>query len=288
MSFTYDASGTPLTVTYNNTVYYYVTNIQGDVIAILNSSGSPVVTYTYDAWGKVLSTSGSMASTLGSHNPLRYRSYVYDQESGLYYLQSRYYDPNIGRFINADTFAATGQGLLGNNTFVYCGNLPTMRSDPIGTEYVVNESDIVAVICAVGVFSLVPEYGLWKKTQESLSRFVANTKADVKRFSRTLVNMAKERWDDSQPCVHHVVPQGCSCESASEARGYLDSYVQHPYNLVIIDYKTHRSIHSNGHEYCDLVNNTIKAHGVDRGMAIIKVSILIDTTVNGGYFYGWF
>ena len=133
LNFAYDASGTPLTVTYNNTVYYYVTNIQGDVIAILNSSGSPVVTYTYDAWGKVLSTSGSMASTLGSHNPLRYRSYVYDQESGLYYLQSRYYDPNIGRFINADALITTGQGLLGNNMFAYCNNNPVLYSDRYGT-----------------------------------------------------------------------------------------------------------------------------------------------------------
>ena len=108
LNFAYDASGTPLTVTYNNTAYYYVTNIQGDVIAILNSSGSPVVTYTYDAWGKILSTSGSMASTLGSHNPLRYRSYVYDQETGLYYLQSRYYNPIMGRFINSDDIPYLG------------------------------------------------------------------------------------------------------------------------------------------------------------------------------------
>ena len=133
LNFAYDASGTPLTVTYNNTVYYYVTNIQGDVIAILNSSGSPVVTYTYDAWGKILSTSGSMASTLGSHNPLRYRSYVYDQESGLYYLQTRYYNPITGRFINADALITTGQGLLGNNMFAYCNNNPVLYSDFSGT-----------------------------------------------------------------------------------------------------------------------------------------------------------
>lgn len=117
--FAYDASGTPMSVTYNGTNYYYATNIQGDVTAILNTSGTAVVQYTYDAWGKLLTTTGSMADTLGVHNPLRYRGYVYDTESTLYYLQSRYYDPDIGRFINADAYATTGQGLLGNNMFAY-------------------------------------------------------------------------------------------------------------------------------------------------------------------------
>ena len=110
----------------NNAQYYYVTNLQGDVIAILNSMGAVVVQYTYDAWGNVLSTTGSMASTLGTLNPIRYRGYVYDSESGLYYLQSRYYDPEVGRFINADALVSTGQGILGNNMFAYCGNNPVL------------------------------------------------------------------------------------------------------------------------------------------------------------------
>ena len=70
-----------------------------------------------------------MASTLGVQNPFRYRSYVYDNETGLYYLQSRYYDPQLGRFINADAFASTGQGLLGNNMFAYCQNNPVVYAD---------------------------------------------------------------------------------------------------------------------------------------------------------------
>ena len=76
-----------------------------------------MVTYTYDAWGNPLSVTDSMASTLGAANPLRYRSYVYDSETGLYYVSSRYYDPEICRFINADGYASTGQGLLGGNAF---------------------------------------------------------------------------------------------------------------------------------------------------------------------------
>jgi RHS repeat-associated protein len=132
LHFVYDASGRPMAVTYNGTNYYYVTNLQGDVVAILNEEGTAVVTYTYDAWGKILTTGGEMADTLGAVNPLRYRGYVYDQETQLYYLQSRYYDPNIGRFINADAFASTGQGFTGNNIFAYCGCNPVVRVDSNG------------------------------------------------------------------------------------------------------------------------------------------------------------
>ena len=133
--FAYDASGTPLSVTYNGTNYYYATNIQGDVTAILNTSGTAVVQYTYDAWGKLLSTTGSMASVLGVHNPLRYRGYVYDTETGLYYLQSRYYNPAMGRFINADVDASTGHGLLGTNMFAYCANNPVNYTDESGQDW---------------------------------------------------------------------------------------------------------------------------------------------------------
>ena len=132
LRFTYDANGTPLTVIYEDITYYYVVNLQGDIVAILDSTGTKIVSYTYDAWGNILTTTGSMAQTLGSLNPLRYRGYVYDTETGLYYLQSRYYNPQWGRFITADCFVYTGQGVLGNNMFVYCGNNPIIRSDSAG------------------------------------------------------------------------------------------------------------------------------------------------------------
>lgn len=79
----------PAVVQYNGTTYYYVTNIQGDVIAILNSSGTTVVQYSYDAWGKLLSTTGTMATSLGAVNPLRYRGYIYDQELQFLYQTHR-------------------------------------------------------------------------------------------------------------------------------------------------------------------------------------------------------
>ena len=109
-------------------------NLQGDVVAILNSSGVQVVGYTYDAWGRPLSTTGSMSSTLGLYNPLRYRGYVYDTETGLYYLQSRYYNPTWGRFISAAVVAYLGADgkLVSYNLFTYCGNNPVMGYDPTG------------------------------------------------------------------------------------------------------------------------------------------------------------
>ena len=138
LHFSYDAGGRPLSLRYTDrdgvvSEYFYVLNLQGDVIALLNSSGVLVVVYTYDAWGKVLSIEGSQANTIGQLNPLRYRGYYYDNETGLYYLQSRYYDPEWGRFLNADSYVSTGQGLLGNNMFAYCLNNPVNMYDPGGT-----------------------------------------------------------------------------------------------------------------------------------------------------------
>ena len=104
-----------------------------------------MVTYTYDAWGNPLTQTGSLSSTLGTHNPLRYRGYVYDTDTGLYYLLSRYYDPQMGRFINADALVSTAQGLAGYNMFAYCGNNPVIRKDATGRSWVVA---IIIVGCA--------------------------------------------------------------------------------------------------------------------------------------------
>ena len=128
LDFFYDSTGTPYALKHNGTVYYYVTNLQGDVMNLVDGSGNVVATYDYDPYGKVITATGTMAAV----NPLRYRGYYYDTESGLYYLQSRYYDPAIGRFINADSYASTGQGIIGNNMFAYCANNPVMGYDPSG------------------------------------------------------------------------------------------------------------------------------------------------------------
>ena len=128
----YDESGNVFGFKRGNSEYYYIRNGQGDIIGILDSSGTQVVSYVYDSWGKLVSISGSQADTIGEMNPFRCRGYYYDTESGLYYLQSRYYDPEIGRFINADGWLGANGDILAYNLLAYCGNNPVNLSDPTG------------------------------------------------------------------------------------------------------------------------------------------------------------
>ena len=130
MDFLYDESGNAYSFVYNGTQYYYVRNLQGDVVKILNTSGSVVASYTYDAWGKVTSS----GNVVGQYNPIRYRGYYYDTDTGFYYLQSRYYDPAIKRFISADDASLLGANgdFISLNLYVYCLNNPINRLDPNG------------------------------------------------------------------------------------------------------------------------------------------------------------
>ena len=133
----YDSNNSVTAMSLNDTMYYYIKNLQGDITKIVNESGNVLVEYTYDAWGKILKETSSGNGTYANikdFNPFRYRGYVYDNETGLYYLQSRYYDPQTGRFINADDTAfigATGTALSGN-IFAYCENNPINKVDNYG------------------------------------------------------------------------------------------------------------------------------------------------------------
>lgn len=132
LDFIYDESGKPFAMIDQlgalPKTYYYVLNLQGDVVKLVTESGAVAASYEYDAWGKILSSSGSKAEI----NPLRYRGYYYDTETGFYYLQSRYYDPVTHRFINADSYSSTGQGIIGYNMFAYCNNSPVIQADHTG------------------------------------------------------------------------------------------------------------------------------------------------------------
>lgn len=120
--FYYDNSGEVMSVSCNGTMYYYIKDLQGDITEIVDKDGKAVAEYAYDAWGNML-TENNGTLTVGKLNPFRYRSYVYDEETGLYYLQSRYYDPLTGRFLNADVYCDTESGTpLSTNMFAYCEN----------------------------------------------------------------------------------------------------------------------------------------------------------------------
>lgn len=122
LHFFYDAQSRPAKVNYNGDIYTYIYNLQGDIVGILDNSGNLVVEYNYDAWGKPIATTGSLAATLGKRNPFRYRGYVYAEEMGLYCLRSRYFNPVWCRFTNADIVLFAGYKLLKNNQFAYCSN----------------------------------------------------------------------------------------------------------------------------------------------------------------------
>lgn len=136
---------------YNGTYYYYVRNGQNDVIRLIDGNNNTVVEYSYDSWGRQISCTGTLATTLGVQNPFRYRGYIYDTETGLYYLQTRYYDPEVGRFINADIYVSTGQGVLGNNMYLYCGNNPIVRADDEGDFWNLIAAAVVVAVTVVVV-----------------------------------------------------------------------------------------------------------------------------------------
>ena len=154
LRFSYDADGKVVAVNYNGNYYYYLRNAQNDIVKLIDKTGATVVEYRYDSWGKLLSTSGSLASTLGKNNPFRYRGYVYDEETEFYYVQSRYYNPEIGRWINADTtdvlslpYYHPGQ----YNLFSYCNNNPVNDRDDDGQLSWLAKIAIGAAAIAVGV-----------------------------------------------------------------------------------------------------------------------------------------
>ena len=140
--FFYDANGAPVGMQYRDLsddegdweTYLYEKNLQGDIVAVYNTSGTKLVSYRYDAWGRILGTSyhNGGASTSVVHNPMRYRGYYYDTDLNLYYLATRYYDPEVRRFVTMDDYSvltATPMGLTDKNLFAYCDNNPITRVD---------------------------------------------------------------------------------------------------------------------------------------------------------------
>ena len=130
----YDNEDAVCGITYNGTPYYFQKNLQGDIIAITNANGEVVARYRYDAWGVPTITMDVTPINIATVNPFRYRGYYYDQDTGLYYLQSRYYDPQVGRFVNADEaeYVSYNKTVLLTNLFAYCLNNPINNIDSNG------------------------------------------------------------------------------------------------------------------------------------------------------------
>jgi len=158
--YTWDAQGNPVTMTKGGTTYYYHVNGHGDVTSLTDASGNIVAQYQYDAWGNIISSTGSMKDA----NPYRYAGYRYDNETGLYYLMARYYDPNVGRFIMRDTFDGFKGNPLSLNQYAYCNNNPVINTDPSGHYYISNSrlKDIVSAIAINPLPSVLIAWGFYK------------------------------------------------------------------------------------------------------------------------------
>ena len=170
----YDANGQLYAVSYkansstNAVTYYYAHNWRGDITSIYDGEGNMVAKYEYDAWGNVLTVTNSNNSEItdpnhiANLNPFRYRSYYYDSESGLYYLMSRYYDPVTHRFVNADGYFQSGDGILDTNMNAYCRNNPLNNIDKYGTLVTtigLNVFGCFGVPACFSIYMAVDDYG---------------------------------------------------------------------------------------------------------------------------------
>ena len=201
LDFVYDESGKPFALKYSTDgtsfkTYYYVLNLQGDVVKLIHYipgfEYESVATYEYDAWGNIASSSGRLAEI----NPLRYRGYYYDNETGFYYLQSRYYDPVNRRFINADSLASTGQGSLGTNMFAYCNNEPVQRFDPTGHSL----RPTTTAICdgGTGVFRVVTDGDTCPESDELMNYLLNSQIPRGSPYVDASIQHVGERFWDNQ------------------------------------------------------------------------------------------
>ena len=257
--FSYEASGDVISINYNGTEYFYLRNGQNDVVGLMDGSGTRVVEYTYDAWGKLIPTTGTLASTLGANNPFRYRGYYYDTETGLYYLTTRYYDPEVCRFISADVYMTTGQGVLGGNMFAYCLNNPVNMVDQTGAEAVAITlglaMKIIGVLCVTAVAILAIDFAI-RRENSFLSAISKGIVDGLESLMTTIVEKVeakepKQYKRDTE--VHHIVAQ--SSPYAAPAQDVLRKTgisVNSAENTVEIKTSLHRRLHT--YVYYGIVN----------------------------------
>ena len=195
--FYYDNSGEVMSVSCNGTMYFYIKDLQGDITEIVDKDGKAVAEYAYDAWGNML-TENNGTLTVGKLNPFRYRSYVYDEETGLYYLQSRYYDPLTGRFLNADVYADTQSGTpLSTNMFAYCENNAINKSDDEGKDawWIQSPNSVPLILGNAGHTSLLLQekagywwYFYWGDTNIQLLFLGTTTLKDINKRVRNILS----------------------------------------------------------------------------------------------------
>ena len=232
-------------------MFYYVKNLQGDIVKILDEDGNEKASYVYNAWGNILSQS---EDELSSINPLRYRGYVYDTDTGLYYLQSRYYDPTTGRFINADdtAYVDTNSGTpLNTNMFAYCENNFINNVDKTGHFFLVD--DLAYLVVGALVITVAAVFLSSPAVRDALNNVVRVCGTKIKEacesLSDTIVNSidrAKTKPKSQKNKSNHIVAKKAA--RAFNSRKLLQKAnigINSTYNLVYVKYRLRRCMHTN-------------------------------------------
>ena len=289
----YGLGNAPMSMRFNGARYLYIKNIRGDVMAIANSAGTIYARYEYDAYGRVVSVTdgnGNDVSSQPNHianvNPIRYRGYYYDTESGLYYLKSRYYDPATCRFINADGYISTGQGLLSTNMFAYCENNPVNKFDPTGN---------FALTATLGGIALWKIGGLiiGAVTALVIADTVAKNPPSLPSISLPKIESKSESDSDTKDLappklhldpVHHIVAKADfrAAESRKILRDVGIEPVTDPKNLVILPQGYHSSMHTTAyHKYVVERLRPVAGDraGVEATLASLRIEILARSAV---------
>ena len=196
----YDNNGDIFGFTYNGTEYYYIKNAQNDVVAIADASGNVVVRYYYNAWGEIIDCVDNTTFELSSINPITYRSYYNDNVVGMdmYYLNSRYYVADWGRFASADGIYDTNTGVLSHNMFAYCNNNPVNMIDSEGTG---------------------PLWNLIKKAAKKIYKIITGKEYEKQDVAKTTFNTTKT-------IIESVDAYGDACNNARK------DYITHSENVV--------------------------------------------------------
>lgn len=279
MHFFYDAEGMPAMMLYNQTPYRYVRNLQGDIIALVDTSGTTVVEYKYDPWGKKESVTGTLADSVGWYNPFRYRGYIFDQETLMYYLKDRYYYPELRRFINADATLGLAGQIAGHNVYSYCrndsvnhqddggmsseaaiflpvSNLPSF-SETLSVIGSVVSSTAAKALGGVGLFFsivLTPA----ETANDEIAYVYATDISDLEHVARDVeISDAQVKKYRRYYHLHHIVPKKHPAALPSQIilKVLLYRGVENSANKVYLPADGHQSLHS--HSYIGYVNARI-------------------------------
>jgi RHS repeat-associated protein len=257
----YDNEDAVCGMIYDNTPYYFHKNLQGDIITITDKNGNGIVGYTYDAWGKCTVTFDVSGCDVATVNPYRYRGYYFDNEIGMYYLQSRYYDANVGRFINGDdiAFICGFTKPLFNNLFFYCNNSSPNFKDSSGyfaitiaAGVTISFGTAVALIAlTVFAFAYAFDRNFRNAINQLITMLVQGAIDGIGYLSNVIsdiVQSARRSRKHSGNEVHHIVAQ--SDYRASSSRTLLRNYgisTGSSYNLVTIRKTLHKHLHTNAY-----------------------------------------